>query len=299
MFRAYGEGRYGEALEVAREAWGHFPEKETRTAYWVACLLCRVGNPDQALRVLQGARGHWWGEALLRGDPDLEPLGGRPGFTALVEGCREAERRAKASARPAVLVLRPKGAGPHPLLLAFHARGGSAEECTPYFQPAQALGWAVALPQGTQLHGEGMYTWDDPDQAERGAAWAYNHVLRTGGGGKGASRACRGLPGRGARDPAGSRRDADPLPRLPRHRPGRRWLEEALGAAPGAARRGARGWILTGEKDFRMERVRDFRNQLVRSGVSCELEVVPGLGHEVPEGFQGRLAPALEFGAGR
>ncbi len=197
MFRAYGEGRYGEALEVAREAWGHFPEKETRTAYWVACLLCRVGNPDQALRVLQGARGHWWGEALLRGDPDLEPLGGRPGFTALVEGCREAERRAKASARPAVLVLRPKGAGPHPLLLAFHARGGSAEECTPYFQPAQALGWAVALPQGTQLHGEGMYTWDDPDQAERGAAWAYNHVLRTGGGGKGASRACRGLPGRG------------------------------------------------------------------------------------------------------
>lgn len=301
MSRAYGEGRYGEALEVAREAWRRFPEKEGRTAYWVACLLCRVGDPDGALRALQDARarGHWWGEGLLRGDPDLQPLWGNPDFAVLVEGCREAEREARAAARPEVLVLRSKALGPHPLLLAFHGRGGNAEEYAPYFQPATALGWTVALPQGTQLQGDGMFTWDDPAQAEQEAAWAYAHVLRTeamepgrvvlAGVSQGGTLAIR-LALAGTPIPACGFVTVIPAAAD---------LEEALDAAPEAARRGIRGWTLTGERDLRMEKVRVFHDRLVRSGVSCELEVVPGLGHEVPDDFSRRLVQALKFVARR
>jgi|LZCG01.1.fsa_nt_gb hypothetical protein len=58
------EGRYREALLVAEEASQSFSEKEAETSYWIACLKCRLGNPEGALSTLQGAfeKGHWWAE---------------------------------------------------------------------------------------------------------------------------------------------------------------------------------------------------------------------------------------------
>jgi predicted esterase len=300
LFRSHGEGRYEEALAAAREAWRRFPEHEARTAYWVACLLCREGKPQEALRVLRDARsrGHWWGEGLLTKDPDLEPLWGRTEFLRLVEECRGAHRAAQAAAKPRVLVLRPDvllPASPHPLLLSLHGRGGSAEEYAPYFQSATACGWIISLAQGTQLEGEEMYTWDEPAQAERDVAWAYGDVVQSqpvdrgrtvlAGVSQGGALAID-LALKGAPIPACGFIAVVPSPG---------GTEAALAHAPHAARRGVRGWILTGDKDPRVGKVHSLHELLVQAGLTCRLEVVPGLGHEIPEGFPARLARALEF----
>lgn len=300
MFRHYGEARYREALAAAREAEERFPDQETRTAYWVACLLCRDGNADEAVRVLETARnhGHWWGEGLLKKDPDLEPLWGRPEFVRLAEGCREAHRAAQAAAKPRVFILCPDvplSPSSHPLLLSLHGRSGNAEEDAPYFQSATARGWIVALAQGIQLEGEGMYTWDDPTQAKEDVAWAYGEVLRShpvdpnriilAGISQGGALALA-LTLQGKLLPACGFVAIIPSATL---------IEEALDHACEAARRGVRGWIASGEKDPRCTRVRDLHAKLVRAGLVCHLEVFPNLGHEIPEDFAAQLSQALEF----
>ncbi|MCR4392699.1 MAG: acetylxylan esterase [Candidatus Acetothermia bacterium] len=243
IFRLYGEARYREALAYARQAAARFPEHEARTAYWTACFLCRVGEPEEALRTLEEAhaRGHWWGEGLLTKDPDLEPLRAHPGFDRVLASCRESQRRAQATAQSQARVLFPEGeALPRrsPLLLVLHGRGGSAEEYAPHFRSATAQGWIVALAQGTQLEGEGMYTWDDRDLAEREVASLWRDVARS--------------------HPVDEERVA------------------LAGASQGGAL--AIAWAL--------------------AGLVCRLEVVPGLGHELPDDFPQRLPAALAFVAG-
>ncbi|MBC7169574.1 hypothetical protein H5T54_01375 [Candidatus Bipolaricaulota bacterium] len=300
LFRAHGEGRYEEALAAAREAWRRFPEHEARTAYWVACLLCRVGDPAGALRVLLTARsrGHWWGEGLLLKDPDLEPLWGRTEFLRLAEECQRVHRAAQAAAKPRVLVLRPDvllPALPHPLLLALHSRGGSAAECAPHFASAASWGWIVALAQGTQLEGDEMYTWDEPAQAERDVAWAYADVVQSQPVDRG--RAVLAGVSQGGELAIGLALTGAPIPACGFIAvvPSSRGTEAALALAPHAARRGVRGWILTGDKDPRVGKVRDLHELLVHAGLTCQLTVVPGLGHEIPEDLPARLAWALEF----
>jgi predicted esterase len=307
MFRHYGAGRYPEALDAAREAWERFPEHEARTAYWVACLLCRVGNPDEALRVLAAARGRgrWWGERLLTADPDLEPLRGRPGFLRLIADCAQAHRAAQAAARPEVLIFPPEisPSRRHPLVLALQGRGGSAAEYAPHFRSATDQGWIVALPQGTQLEGEGMYTWDDPEQAERDIAWAYGEVAKTHriaedrmllagvsqGGGLAIALALRGrpIPCRGFAAVVPTATIGSPGAGTPLH----------MCVTPDAAQRGVRGWILTGDRDPRCPQVCDLHEKLVQIGIVCQLDVLP-VGHEVPADFGTRLTKALTFLAG-
>jgi len=303
MFRHYGERRYREALAAARAAGERFPDQEARTAYWEACLLCRGGNADEAVRVLEIARSHgrWWGEGLLTKDPDLEPLWGRAEFARLVGGCREAHRAALAAAKPQVFILRPDVSLPlssPPLLLSLHGRSGSAEEDAPYFQSATARGWIVALAQGTQLEGEGMYTWDDSTQAKEDVAWAYKEVLR--------SQpvdpdrvVLAGISQGGALALAlALQSELLSVCGFVAVIPSVTLAEEALDHAREAARRGVRGWIISGEKDPRCARVRDLHAKLVQAGLVCHLEVLPNLGHEIPEGFAVQLAQALQFVTG-
>lgn len=140
-----------------------------------------------------------------------------------------------------------------------------------------------------------MYTWDEPAQAERDVAWAYGDVVQSqpvdrgrtvlAGVSQGGALAID-LALKGAPIPACGFIAVVPSPR---------GTEAALAHAPHAARRGVRGWILTGDKDPRVGKVHSLHELLVQAGLTCQLEVVPGLGHEIPEGFPARLARALEF----
>lgn len=304
MFRFYEEGRYREALEAARQAAAAAPDEEARTAFWIACLLSRLGELDEAMRTLGEARAHgrWWGKEILLGDPDLAPLHGRTDFQALVAECAEAQRTAQAQAKPESLVLTPPGFSPnstYPLLIALHGRMGTADELVPHFRSALAHGMILAVPQGTQLAAEGFYTWDDPERAERDVGWAYEGLRQRypidpqrvvlAGGSQGAALAMS-LAVKG-----------DPIPAqgfiavIPSTRGSEAWLPHL----PRAVQRGVRGWILTGGKDPRSAQVQALHQKMSQVGLPCQLVVVPNLGHEFPDDFPARLSTALAFVLGR
>jgi acetyl esterase/lipase len=71
--------------------------------------------------------------------------------------------------------------------------------------------------------------------------------------------------------------------------------EDLTCRAKGAAGRGVQGWILTGERehDHFRSRAESFCTQAQAVGLGCELEVVPGRGHDFPANFPARLSRML------
>lgn len=76
VFDLRAQGRFRDALEVAVLAAEKFPEKITKTAYWMACLYSRLGETGKALGILNEAvrEGAWWSEAAFLSDPDFEAV---------------------------------------------------------------------------------------------------------------------------------------------------------------------------------------------------------------------------------
>jgi acetyl esterase/lipase len=65
--------------------------------------------------------------------------------------------------------------------------------------------------------------------------------------------------------------------------------------AKGAAKRGVRGMVITGEYDHFRSTAEAFYTYAQEAGLRCTLEVVPGLGHDFPDGFPSTLDKALRF----
>ncbi len=300
ILNLHREERYRDALLIAKEASQRFSEKESETSYWIACLQCRLGDPEEGLRTLQDAlkNGHWWSKRWLTQDPDLEPLRDRHLFQEIVAESRRRHEEAQARTKPELLVLPPESyeqKGAFPLLIALHWLGGTAEEFAPYWEPAKKAGFLLALPQSSQVATEDGFGWDDREQAQKeiethweqlNRSYSIDHerVILAGasqGGRLAIEIALAGniLPCQGF---------IAVVPAI--HEP-----EKLAARAEKAAEHGLRGWILTGEHDrFRPggERLCEL---LRKMGIPCELTVVPGVGHDFPDDFETRLSVAIRF----
>ena len=306
VIELHGEGRYREALAVAEEARRRFPEKEAETSYWIACLKCLLGEVEEALCALQGAleKGHWWGERWLMQDPDLEPLRDRPKFQEIVAESRRRQEAAQARAKPELLVLPPKNCEQgraFPLLITLHWYGGTAEEFAPFWEAAREAGFLVAVPQSSQVVSEDGYCWDDRDLAvqEIVAHWEQlkqdypldlQRVILAGASQGGRLAIELALAG----EPIPARGLIAVVPAI-------REPEGLTTCAERAAKRGLRGWILTGEHDHFRPGAKRLCEFLREKGIPCEFVVIPGLGHDfpVPEDFGTRLPSAIEFVLGK
>jgi predicted esterase len=135
----------------------------------------------------------------------------------------------------------------------------------------------VAVPESAVHDAAGAPCWDDDDLAERDACIALDEAQRAhpfgdshvvlAGASQGAAQATGfiGVVG------------ATPL--------------DKLGTADGV-----RGWLIAGEDDVVVRRGQEaLHAELVRRGIDCRLEVVPGLGHWYPVAFATRLARTLDF----
>jgi predicted esterase len=294
----YRQGRYGEALQAALAAKESFPEKEGEVSFWIACLFCRLGDPEGGLEILQEAleRGHWWGERSLLNDPDLEPIRKRLEFKRLLEVCKERQKAAQAQAKPDLLLLPPKRRGEKfPLLIALHWFGGTAQAFAPYWEVAREQGFLLAVPQSSQVESEGGFGWTDRERArkELAAHWEKlksekrvdpKRVILAGASQGGALAMELALSG-------------EPIPVLgfiavvPAIRDPRGLAE----LAKGAVKRGVRGMVITGEYDHFRSTAEAFHAYAQEAGLRCTLEVVPGLGHDFPDDFPSRLGKALRF----
>lgn len=298
VFRLYGERRYPEALTLARDASGRFPDRRATTSFWIACLLSLMGEHDDAVAVLADGieRGEWWSEGRLRGDPDLAPLQGRADFDAVVDAARR--RQAANPSRPALELLRPS-TQPRGFVIALHGAGGTIESTAAQWQHATELGYAVGIPLSSQRSAsdDDRRGWDAVDLAAQEVEDARDRLAR--------------------------QLELDPERAIFAgfSQGGRRVVEWALTGAPldirrfigvasgvdqvrfedvdrqlaSAVRRGIRAAFVVGEEDWVLGSVKPFHEALRAAGNASRLDVVPGVGHEYPPDFASRLPALLEW----
>jgi dienelactone hydrolase len=312
IFDLYNARKYREALAVAFQAENRFPERHAKTSYWVSCLKSRLGEPEEALQMLEKASkdGFWWPDQALLMEPDLEPLQGRSEFKAIIAESQRLKQRALLTAKPGVMVLTPRNFSPeerHALIIALTPRVGHPGEFAEHWKGARNRGFLLAVPHSSQPISSEEYCWDDPERSERDVAWAYKQIrdkynidpakVIVAGFSQGAALAMyltlnRTFPCRGFIAVASSDWVApEDKPASQRDRPS----EAFASFIRGKDVRGLKGVVVMGEKDAFLPKIKMLLEGMVERGFNCKTEVVQNLGHEFPVDFDRRLESATNF----
>lgn len=301
-FALYERGAYAEADALLRQEGGAYPDHEARILFWRMCLTTLAGQPEEAIRVFEQAlaSGHWYGERMLRADPDLAALQGRDDFERLVEECIARQAAAQAATQPYMPVLRPAAQfdAPYPALLALHANASSAGESARYWQPATGWGWLVALPQSTQVAASGMFNWSDREQALADLTGYYHSLLEShpvdqgcivlGGMSLGAATAIRALL-------TGRVRARGFIAVVPAFGSADSWEPLITEAADS----GLCGVMLLGEQDrYHYDSAVRVHEMMRAHGLDVRVTTYPDLSHRFPPGFEPVLQSALAFVTG-
>jgi predicted esterase len=295
FWRLYGSAAYAEALDLVTRHERLFTNRE-HFYNWKMCMAARANNAPLAISTLQDAvdAGLWFSRAVLHDDADLASMQGRPEFERLAAICEQRYASAAAQSKPELLLVEPPHAAPpYPLLVALHGNNSNATASAEFWRPATERGWLLALPQSAQLAAREAFVWNDRERGIRqvsdqvaalNAEFDPDRVVvggfSMGGGlaielGLGAGFASRGFVAVG--------------PYLPDVAA----LGQLIDSGPA---RGRRGYIVVGDQDDPCYQVSlDVAALLKEHGISCELEVHPGLGHVFPPEFPQSLERALCF----
>ena len=312
VFRYYEEKRYNEALAVAREAFRRFPESDAMTSFWIACLQNRLGNHDEAIQTLQSAvgRGIWWPTGTLQ-DSDLDSIRDSPDFRTIEEECKRLQQQAPKIGKPELMVRVPtdySDGRDYPALVVFHARYGerpeiSAEE----WLPVASTGTILAAPWSSQMYASDGRCWDDPEVSERDVKWTFEQLgaryrlnperLVLGGFSQGGALSIysalkRVVPCRGFVAVAPSDWVRPEEKRATERKELSKPFESFVKASDC---RGLRGAIIIGEKDPFYPKIEQLYALMVERGLDGKLVVEPGLGHQYPDEFEGKLNRAVDF----
>ncbi len=300
MMSLYNADNYAGAYDLLLREEGRFPEFTDELYYQKMCMVSRMNDIPQALQYFREAlaQGYWFAPRWLREDEDLKLLQGLPEFEEMFAACQQKLAEAQAAARPEVTVLQPEEQPPasgYPLLIALHGNGANAPRTLNPHRGIVSQGWLVAVLQSSQVAGPGSFVWDDYEKAqgeiqqhlaalEQDYAIDPRRIVVSGfsmGGGlatwlglNGAIKA-RGFVALGPYLP-----DVDAL-------------QPFLNSAKSAS---ARGYIVVGEEDNVCLGISHKVHDLLKAnGIPCELELLPGLGHEYPDDYTNSLEKGLAF----
>jgi predicted esterase len=301
----YQDGDYRAALNLATEAVPNFPDHSALLYYWRISMTARLGDTGSALRLLEAALGAglWYGEVLLRQSPSWKPLQGLPEFERLVERSH-ALQAAEHSALFPLITLRPEGecgAGdlPCPLLIGLHGNTATAQGELDFWKQAAGAGWLVAAPQSSQAVWRQAYVWDDLETARAEILHHHaalknqysvdpQHVVLAGHS-MGAEVAIW-LALTGAIETRGFIAVGHGGPFLDEPGSWLPYIEQGKG-------RGLSGYFIVGAKDetIPQQNISILLDMLTEAGIPCNLEVVPGAGHDYVPEFSAGVLRGLGF----
>lgn len=297
------QGRhYAEALELANREGPNFPDNRPLADYWIMCAAARVGDRAQFFRVADQALadGLWYGQFLWRQTPSFAPLQGEADFEQLVARSRAAEQQDQPAAEPVLLTRTPAGhSATSPLLVALHGNQATAGATLPFWLPAVAQGWALAVVQSSQAMYRGAYIWDDLTQARADVLGALERLpallphdparVVVAGHSMGGLVAIRlALQGEARLRGFVANGPATPFLDAPDE------LEALLGPA---RERGVRGYVIVGANDdaINADELHTLAARLRTAGLACKLELVPGADHGHTPAYDAALVRALAF----
>lgn len=300
LIKLFEEKEYQQVLAVVEQEQANFPTHLLDFLYWRISIVNLLGKQELALQLFRTAieQGSWFVPDWMVQDEDLASLRPLPEFQELLSICRQHQAAAQAKSCPDLLVIPsdPQIATP-PMLITLHGNMGNMHDTAEEWCAITTRGWLLAVPQSSQMIGQTAYVWND---RERGvhevcthfAALNEKHAVDPGrvllggfskGGGLAIWMALHQLvPVRGfvVLGPSLTNDEFDALSSLlTRHKP-----------------TGIRGFIIAGEEDKHCLQVSRQVLELMRTHkLPCELEILPGLGHEYPPDFSEYVAKGLAF----
>ena len=301
----YQRQEYTQAYELAEKNAGLFPEQAPVINYWRVCMAVRVDQQAEALQLLSEilASGFWYGETLLRKSPSLQPLQGHPWFEKLVENNREQQEKDQAQLFP-LITLRSRGdcqddEHPCPLLVALHGNGATAQSSVDFWKPAASAGWLIGIPQSSQAMWKDAYVWSDLDVAreeieQHVALLSRQYAIDAGrtvlaGNSMGGEMAIwlalsgslemHGIVAIGAGGPFMDNPED--------------WRELIAGYSG----QQLRFYLIYGEADqtIHQENILVLADMLQKAGFACEVESMPGVGHEYDPVYIAPFLRGLKF----
>ena len=298
--------RDNDALALAIQIAERFPEQPAESSYLLACAHNRAGNEQQALHTLETALdgGNCWHDSLLLWSPSLKPLRNLPRFHAILARSKACMDKLEAGTRVSVTVLPPRvgqTATAPPLFLPLHGGADLPGELDEYWAAATSVGALVAVAQSSQRRSSDTYWWGGPngpfdhERSKRDVKTAYDEVDATCD--FDATRVVLGGFSQGAVLAVSLALENEPFPvqGFACVGPGIEDVEPLLPLMEPAAARGVRAWILAGERERGLKLIKRLGEELISHGVPCQLDVVPGIGHEFPEDFGSRIQSGLRF----
>jgi len=306
LFELAATKKDNDALALAMEIAERFPEQAAESSYLLACTQNRAGRAEQALRTLEAAldRGSCWQESLLLWSPSLKSLQNRPRFHEVLARSKTMMDALEAGTRVSVAMFPPQtveGADAPPLLLPLHGGADIPGAHDAYWAAAAELGVLVAVPRSSQRRTSDTFWWGAPhepfdrERSEPDVQAAYDEVGATYA--FDIARVLLGGFSQGAVLAVSLALENRPFPvhGFACVGPGIEDLESLRPLMEPAAARGLRGWMLAGERERGLGLITRLNQELTSHGVACRLDVVPGIGHEFPDDFGGRLHSGLHF----
>lgn len=292
MVELLAEGDLRAARELAWQAKDRYPRQRALVTAWVAETLCRLGEKESAIAVLREAvdAGVWWWQEILRVNPPLTPIHGRPDFEEIVDRAERLRGRDRSDVAP--IVFRPDDE-PVGVLIPLHGRSDHHLSFARRWSAARTAGFLVVVPHSQEVtDSDGDIGWIDEELARKQIVAIHS----------GLAERERRLPVVLAGYSQGARLAADwSMSGLLPEVAGFLTLcppDDRLPGLPEGGRAGIRGYVLTGEHDDDRPGAERFSAHLTASGVPVKLDVMAGMGHGYPPDFGERLGRAVTFVAG-
>jgi predicted esterase len=303
LIKFYEEKAYRRVLDLVEQEQANSLTLTPYFLYWRICMTNLLGKQEEALQLFREAveQGSWFTPDWLGQDEDLESLHSSPEFQDLLAICRQRLAEAQIIARPGLYITQPdQHILPSPLCIVLHGNMSNAEDTLEEWRASTERGWLLAVPQSSQLVGETAFVWND---RERGMSEVRAHFaavseqyklnpqrIALGGFSKGGGLAIwmalyQLIPVTGF-VVLGPYLSPEEL--------------EALSVLFTQKTPDVRGTIIIGEEDKGSLSASHLVVELMHAhGLTCELEIIPGLAHEYPADFSERMARGLEFIAQR
>lgn len=299
MIEHFQKGEFQQARDLIETEGVNFPANRPMVDYWKMCSAARLGDTARVFEVAHNLHTDniWYGEMLWRLTPSFKNLQGDSQFEKLVAESQRLKEQDEPNSEPVILQLAPEQISDQaPLMIALHGNQTSAGGTLPFWRGAVNAGVFLVVPQSTQPIFKGAYIWDELETSFGQIRAVYEsfkgkqlHRLILAGHSMGGLVAIQmaltgELPVYGliVTGPALPFEDAPEE------------LEKALSSAK---ERGLRTYFIVGEKDTDIDQdaIRALVEKMKSAGISCELEIVPGVTHDYDPEYDAALQRALQF----
>ena len=183
IFELYREGKYENALKLAKQNKEDYLEYLSRLYYYEACLLSVLNKKDEAIKVLNDALsfGFWWSVNTLNFEKDFDSIRESEDFKQIVEKCKIFEEKSKEALKKEYILTEPKNIDKnknYPLLISLHTRDTNIKNYSKHFDlEFLKENFYTLFPQSSQKTSFSGYSWDDSEIAYKDIISITNDIL--------------------------------------------------------------------------------------------------------------------------